>query len=328
MITTTSTALSEEIEELALAHGLPCGPRKLLQPRHIQEFPDDSLFHRFARVVCRADKIPRKELFETWAMALQVQNHFPIITRFADLACGHGLVSWALLLLYANQHTNDSSLPLPTAVCIDIRMPAAADRLSKLMLEEWPELREYWDYVEGSVDGMIPSSSTLLVGVHACAQLSDKVVANAIYANAPLALVPCCHTKKSLTKEQQARLLQERDSFANLAEAIDSYRIERLEQVEMTVQQARLSDLITPKNRVILAKPSSSRIVEKPTPRLNPSLLVSKVSIPLDDTPDCREQIRSMAGREAAESRKAPTAPSMGLCLYLPPSGEDILHRK
>ncbi len=35
-----------------------------LMPMHQELFPDDTLFHRIARAVCRVGTLPRKELYE------------------------------------------------------------------------------------------------------------------------------------------------------------------------------------------------------------------------------------------------------------------------
>ena len=37
-------------------------------------FPEDTLFHRIARVVCEAECLPRKELFEAWEVAKRVRR--------------------------------------------------------------------------------------------------------------------------------------------------------------------------------------------------------------------------------------------------------------
>lgn len=78
-------SVEDRVDALVQVHRLPCSNRKILQHRHIREefSVDDSLFYRFARVVCDADRIPRKELFEAWAMALKVHENFPNIVRFA-----------------------------------------------------------------------------------------------------------------------------------------------------------------------------------------------------------------------------------------------------
>ena len=40
------------------------------------------------------------------------------------------------------------------------------------------------------------------MGIHACGRLSDTVIDLAIRSMCPLALVPCCHSKKILTPDQ------------------------------------------------------------------------------------------------------------------------------
>ena len=329
--------IASQVEDLVQTHGLPCPSRKMLQPRHIKfEFDDNSsIFHKFARAVCRANKVPRKELFEAWAMALYVHQMFPQrrlhdgtanITRFADLACGHGLVSWALLVLYDQENgelSEEEKLPDISAVCIDISMPLAADRIRTEMLEEWPHLEDRWDYVEASVDGIIPSPSTLLVGVHACGQLSDTVIANAIYGNSPLVLIPCCHTKRSLDREQRSNFGLP-DQMMDLSSYIDQCRIDNLRnEASYKVLDTRISESITPKNRILLATPPPRPDFEPPTTRLNPSMIQTKIDIPLVDTPEAKAAVRSLAGREAAKSRKLPQWPSFGLVLLLPVSEND-----
>jgi hypothetical protein len=309
--------LERRIEDLVAAHGLPCSQRRLLEPRHgLDEFTlEDDLFHRFARVVCRANKIPRKELFEAWAMALFVHQHFPETQRFADLACGHGMVSWALLVLY---HESGRQV---SAVCIDINMPLAAERLQKAMLEEWPQLSGRWHYVQGSVDGIIPSPDTLLVGVHACASLSDIIIANAIYGNSPLALVPCCHSKKSLTESQATQF---GEKFLNLADYVDGLRMTTLEMAGFKVQQARINEAITPKNGILLATPSS-KDASPPTTRLETDSRLRLCTIPLQDTPEAKAGIVGLSGKEAGEQRKQvfKKKSCFGLVVWLPPN-QDI----
>ena len=324
-------SIEDQMNSLIAAHRLPCSSRKVLQGRHIkEEFSvdgdnDDTLFYRFARVVCRADKIPRKELFEAWGMALQVHENFPSIRRFADLACGHGLVSWALLALYhygSPRCSNEEKIKV-SAVCIDINMPLAAERLHHLMLEEFPELDGFWHYVEGTICGMIPAPQTLLVGVHACKNLSDIIISNAIYGNSSLALVPCCHAKGCLTEPQQAFFDEQGPGFMNLAAYLDGLRIQTLEMAGFQVTEARIHEAITPKNRLIVARPPEGSRNQPPTSRLDPSKALSHFCIPLEDSEDAKSVIASLSGKDASRIRKAPPAVSLGLVLLLRP-GLDV----
>ena len=73
--------------------------RKKLKPFHSSLFDTQSVFDRFAKVVCHTGVMPKKELFETWAAALYIDHHFVKHRRIADIAAGHGLLAWSLLLL-------------------------------------------------------------------------------------------------------------------------------------------------------------------------------------------------------------------------------------
>ena len=321
--------VSKQVESLIETYD--CSSRKLLQPRHARDFDgrrnSDALFDRFARTICAAKAVPRKELFEAWVMALYVHQQFPNVHRIADLACGHGLVSWALLLLYNN---TSSRRYHTSAVCIDTRMPSSADKVAEAMLREWPDLEDSWDYVEGSIDDIVPAPSTLLVAVHACGILSDKVISLALRGNAPVALVPCCHTKKSLSIDQ--RLQMKEDSLTledfDLSTYIDNRRFDRLQNSGMDVQEVFLPQIITPKNRVFLASPHQSmknQVVEFQENKSENGIdrvgmkLPAAFSIPVADNDESRCKVRAMAGRLAATERKQPPPPTLCLSIFLPP---------
>jgi hypothetical protein len=340
--------VDKKLTALANQHGLIDNPNRgknILQPRHCKDFDqqqqqqeeenskDDEdevllLFNEFGKAVCIANCIPRKELLETWAMAQYVHNYFPlsISKRVADLACGHGLLAYALLLL---DTTNQR-----TAVCIDRRMPSYMEKVSQEITSRWPNVENRWDYVEGHVERIESSSSTVLLGIHCCGGLSDKVIELAISTNAPLALVPCCHTRKCLpptVKKNIRSILKEANM--TLAEFIDTDRIERLKQAGYTVEEKRIPSVITPKNHIILATPSPTTCTpcnggsdavkssSSATPLLaNLAFTASqkKYVIPVADTDEARAAVRSMAGRHAANLRRRKHPPSLGVSLWLP----------
>jgi hypothetical protein len=86
--------------------GIICENR--LMPMHRDLFPEETLFHRIARAVCRAGVLPRKELYEAWETARRVRRRFRG-GRVVDLACGHGLLAQIMLIL-------DQTSPLALAV--------------------------------------------------------------------------------------------------------------------------------------------------------------------------------------------------------------------
>ena len=275
--------------------------KRLLEARHASlefhgTYPDDdefdpsggagksgyylALFDEFARVVCQTAVIPRKELFEAWAMALYVHFYFPsspeddetgelppsqepefrgktYYKRIADMGCGHGLVSWAILFLDKSQTR--------TAVCIDKRIPKSCDIIQRVMMERYPSIVEFqqkeidedldddyedideeqkdevpreprstsetfgvrakreaafkrWHWVEGDICRNISAdSSTLIVGVHCCGTLSDTILDLAISSRSALALVPCCHTRKSLAHKYRNSPQKVKDLLAENA---------------------------------------------------------------------------------------------------------------
>jgi hypothetical protein len=348
--------IDQQLTDLANRHGLVDRGKNILQPRHMQEYEVDNhtdakvegddgelikLFHEFGKAVCQANCIPRKELLEAWAMAQYVHHHFPLALshRIADLACGHGLLAYALLLLDSTEQR--------TAICIDRRMPKYMDKISESMTQRFgPKLQRRWDYVEGHVERIESSSTTLLVGIHCCGGLSDKVIELAIAANAPLALVPCCHTRKCLPLDVKKNIRSVlKDCNMTIAEYIDTIRIERLKQAGYTVEEKRIPTVITPKNRIILATPSSSISVTciqispdgsnsmqsttgaPPRASMETAPLLSQLAvtasqkkfvIPVADTEEAKSVIRSMAGRLAADLRRRKHPPSLGVSLWLP----------
>ena len=292
------------------------------------------LFYRFARAVCRVGRIPRKEFFETWAMAVYVHRSFPDAQRIADLASGHGLLSWALLALADHrlgQHAVSNGeqekrdlLPPLSVVCIDRQRPKAVDLIRAVMLEEWPQFQSCWDFVQGPIEAVIVDPSTVLVGIHACSTVSDQILAQAIQGRAPLALVPCCHSKKCLKGQhphQYARAKKDGvatvqdlpEGLMQLANFIDSLRISRLEAAGFHVQEAKIPRVFTPKNRIILARPltieggdvdsTNSSVPSFKTKDGRSALLFSSsggddgILIPVANDPRALETIRQLAAR-------------------------------
>ena len=189
-------ALWDESEPLSRA-------RRKLKPRHRALFDTDadddddmslSLFNEFCTVLCNTGAMPRKEIFETWSAALYIHETFgDKVRRVCDVAAGHSLLAWSLLVLDDNNENTDKHL---TVLCVDRRMPPSAEVIRLAMIDRWPHLEERFDFVEGSLEQLQPHPSCLLASVHACGGLSDLLIASAASSQSPIALVPCCHTRK------------------------------------------------------------------------------------------------------------------------------------
>lgn len=215
------------------------GSRSRLTPRDLPRFAGDTLFDALARAVCEAECLPRKELFEAWEVARRVRRRVrggPVL----DLAAGHGLLAWALLLL------DDTS---PWAECVDRTRPPSADRLAAVLTGRWPRLAGRVRYREGDLDAAEAPRDALVVSVHACGGLTDRVLDVALAARARVAVLPCCH---ALDKADAGGL----EGWLDGPVAIDVVRAARLRAAGYAVHTATIPAAITPMNRLLLGVPA------------------------------------------------------------------------
>ncbi len=212
------------------------GSRKRLSPGAVDNYPGDTLFERLARVVCRANCLPRKELYEAWEVARRARRRLHG-GRVVDLACGHGLLAYTMLLI------DDSS---PSAVAVDKRRPASAAIVAQAIEAEWPRLAGRVRYVEGDLgDPAVVDvvADDVVVSAHACGGLTDVIIARAIDAGAGVVVLPCC---------------QRHDPHHPLAAwltpdlAVDVDRAARLRAAGYQVRTQSIPATITPKNRLLI----------------------------------------------------------------------------
>ena len=228
-----------------------------LRAADVRHFAGDTTFHQVARAVCTADAaIARKELPECWAMAERIHDEFwrsaEPPRRVVDVAAGHGLLGWFLLALCSQARTKS----LPVVYAVDERMPASAAKLRDSFGEAFPRLRAQHRYVVGDARDVAATSDTLVAGLHACGGLSDIVIDVALEGLSALALVPCCHSTKIPHDAAAA-------ANVGLDEAIDAARARRLKAAGWAVERDTLCPReITPKNGLILARPSAVAAVE------------------------------------------------------------------
>lgn len=213
--------------------------RNCLNTRHLDRFTGDSLFERIARSVCTADCLPRKELYEAWEVARRVRRRFRG-GRVVDLNCGHGLLAHILLLL-----DNSSS----EALAVDLHLPQSARALSTALAETWPRLRGRIRFECGDMGEIALTPNDLVVSVHACGGLTDRVLDRALAARARVAVLPCCH---DLDHGDRGGL----EGWLNGPLAIDATRAARLRSLGYRVYTQTIPVDITPKNRLLLAEPA------------------------------------------------------------------------
>ena len=212
------------------------GSRNRLTPRDLPRFPSESLFDRVARAVCRAECLPRKELYEAWEVARRVRRRYRG-GRVIDVACGHALAAHLMILL------DDTS---PTALAIDPEIPASAATLSAELVRTWPRLDGRVIVQRARLADIALAAGDIVISVHACGALTDDVLAAAAAARARVAVLPCCH-------ELAASPL---DGWLDGPLAMDVARAQRLIGAGYDVLTQAIDPAITPKNRLLLGAPS------------------------------------------------------------------------
>jgi hypothetical protein len=211
-----------------------------LTHRDVDRFPDDTLFHRVGRAVCRAGCLPRKELYEAWEVARRVRRLFRG-GRVIDLGAGHGLLAHLMLLL------DDSS---PSALAVDKTLPASSATLHEILAQTWPRLTGRVTFVASPLEDVEILPTDVVVSSHACGALTDRVLDRAVAARARVAVLPCCH---DLATCDAGSLTGWVDGPA----AIDILRALRLEQQGYRIWTQAIPAENTPKNRLLLGAPAA-----------------------------------------------------------------------
>ena len=201
-------------------------------------FPGETLFDRLARAVCRAGCLPRKELYEAWEVARRIRRRLRG-GRIVDVAGGHGLLAHVLMLL------DDTSA---AAVVADPVIPASAPTLHAAIVDGWPRLAGRVTFESTAIDAIELTSADLVASVHACGDLTDRVIARAVGVRARLAVLPCCHDTATCDGGPVT-------GWVDAALAIDVMRAVRLEAHGYRVHTLVIPTRITPKNRLIVAAP-------------------------------------------------------------------------
>ncbi len=229
----SSDALPDRIDE-----SRDQGSKQRLRPGAQRHYPSDSAFDRIARVVCRANGLPRKELYESWEVAKRVRRHLRG-TRIVDLACGHGLLAYMLAVICPR---------VPEILAVDSRLPPSAAKLGAAMEAEWPELARRVTCRQADLRAVPLREDDIVVSAHACGTLTDRVLELAVAARAGVAVLPCCSDHSRLDSGGL-------DGWLGADLAIDVVRALRLRDAGYKVWTQKIPETITPKNRLLMGRP-------------------------------------------------------------------------
>jgi hypothetical protein len=214
--------------------------RSRLTRYDLGRFPGATLLDEIGRTLCEAECLPRKELFESWQMARRVARKLRG-TRVVDLACGHALVGQLMMLLDPE---------LQSVLAVDKRLPLSAGRVSEAMARRWPRLGGKISLEQARIETVALRSGDIVVCCHGCGALTDRVIALAIGAKVPVAVLPCCHAVNTCDDGGLS-------GWMDPALAIDVTRAARLRAAGYRVKTQVIPQTLTVKNRLLLAAPPS-----------------------------------------------------------------------
>lgn len=215
------------------------GAKQALTRHDLGRFPGETLFDRIGRAVSAAEVLPRKELYEAWEVARRVRRRVRG-GRVVDVAGGHGLLAQVMLLIDGTS---------PEAVVVDPVPPPSAIALHGALSAAWPALAGRVRWLPAPLSEVPLGPGDVVVSSHACGALTDEILEAAAAARAPVAVLPCCHDG---TTCDPGPLL----GWMDLSLAIDARRALRLESRGYQVWTQRIPAAITPKNRLLLGRPS------------------------------------------------------------------------
>ena len=161
--------------------------------------------------------------------------------RVVDLAAGHGLLAQLMLIL------DDTS---PCALAADTMAPPSSATLHRALVESWPRLEGRLTFLASPIDGVEILPGDIVVSIHACGGLTDRVLELAATARARVAVLPCCH---DVSVSDGGAL----SGWMNDALAIDVVRARRLADQGYRIWTQRIPPDITPQNRLLIGAPAN-----------------------------------------------------------------------
>jgi 16S rRNA G527 N7-methylase RsmG len=217
------------------------GVRGRIDRRALELFDGDSMPEKIARAIVRRQAIVAKELFESFEFFQRVRRG--VRQRMVvDVSAGHGLTG----LLFAAFERE-----VEEVILVDPTPPDSFEKVSEAVYECAPWAREKVRYIENRVEYVHEhvEEGAGIFGVHACGVLSDRAIDLAIKKKSTVALLPCCYAQ---TAQDAPRALRE---WLGAEMTTDVHRTYRLEDAGYDVVWTAIPRVITPKNRVILARP-------------------------------------------------------------------------
>lgn len=201
-------------------------------------FAGDRLEDRLVRALADRRVLNAKEVLESFAFWTRVRRRVRQPTM-VDLCCGHGLTG-VLFAVFERK--------VERVLLVDHRRPASVAAVLEAIAEvaPWalPKI-EVWERPLAEARPDLPASAGF-VGVHACGELTDRVLEAALERSGPVAVMPCCY--RSARRRGPAGVV---DALGTRT-AIDVHRSYRLDDAGLQVDWTSIPEAITPMNRILI----------------------------------------------------------------------------
>lgn len=201
-------------------------------------FQGESMLDRLAHALAETNAITMKEFAES----LEFFHRTRRAVRgelVADLCCGHGLTG--LLFALFERRVDEVWL-------VDRARPPAHDRVFEAVcsLGDWVQGKVR--YVQSPLDKLSLPTGAGVLGVHACGAATDAVLAHAIDAAGPVAVMPCCYNRAVPSGPSAIHA-----ALGKLVSA-DVDRTYRLTHAGYTVRWSAIPRSVTPMNRILIGR--------------------------------------------------------------------------
>ena len=211
-----------------------------MNPNWMHWFSTESAVDRFARALCQRSALVMKEFCESFEFFTRTRRKMRAST-VTDLCCGHGLTG----ILFALFERDVERVDL-----VDQKCPLSFERIYDAAIEVAPWVKRKVQFHTVGINHFEPKSGSSIIGIHACGSRTDRCIDMAINLMTPVALMPCCHSSVSYGLRPRAF-----DETLGTPLAIDIDRTYRLRNSGYDVDWKAIPRVVTPMNRIIIAKP-------------------------------------------------------------------------
>jgi hypothetical protein len=162
--------------------------------------------------------------------------------RVVNLCAGDSLLAWYFLIEGATEQV----------LSIDLKSTKKYRALRALIKKERPEIDAKYTFLERDIyDPDLGLQATdFIVGLHACGNLTDRIIGLALEAGSSFAIMPCCYRPdRQLLRPTQYQI----PSGKSREEIVDQLRLGYIKERGREVILREVKDFPSPMNRLLLS---------------------------------------------------------------------------